>query len=122
MALFIPANIHQPLKEVAPKNGTDFKLAQLYKLLSCGMIEILPIADRLIMVLDEEGKYTDKPRNKRATRIAGFVTPKQLITELLRSREAGMKVIWAGEPITDLMTEVDCIVGDVLICASHEVR
>ena len=122
MAIFIPANSDQPVYEVAPENGTDFKLAQLYKLLSCDMIEILPITDGLIMVIDEEGKWTSKPRNERATRLANFVTPRQLVAGLLRTREAGIAVIWAGEPITDLMTEADYIVGDVLICEDGEVR
>jgi hypothetical protein len=121
MGIFISADSNQPLYEVKP-DGTDFKLAQLYTLLSCSMIEILPLADGLIMVLDEEGKLVEKPRNERATRIANFVTPKQLMTELLHTRETGIEVIRVGEPITDLSTETDYIAGDVLICADDEVR
>jgi hypothetical protein len=116
MAFLVPADIHEPLREVVPENGTDFKLAELYRLLSCDTIEILPIAGGLIMVLDEEGKLTAKPRNKRITRVANFVTSGQLIAELLRARDAGIAVVRIGDPITDLTTEADSIAGDALIC------
>jgi len=122
MAIIIPADVKLPLRDVAPKNGRDFQLTQLYELLSCDMIEIRRLADGRIMVLDEEGKLTDKPRNERATLLADFATPKQLIAEMSRMREAGVSVAWVGEPITSMATEVDYIVGDVLICNSGEVR
>ncbi|HLG77145.1 MAG TPA: hypothetical protein VKX46_12075 [Ktedonobacteraceae bacterium] len=122
--LLIPADMHQPVHEVRPDNGTDFKLAQLYALLSCGGIEILSLGgglDGLIMVMDNDGK-AEKPRNERATQLANFVSPKQLVTEMLRLREAGIEVIWLGDPITDSMTETDYIAGDVLVCGDDQVR
>ena len=121
MALFIPAGSER-VREVAPENGTDFTLAQMYELLSCHLIEMLPIADGLIMVLDAEGKFEDKPRNERATLIANFVSPKTLVAELLRLRESGIAVIRAGLPLTDETMETDYIAGDVLICNHNEVR
>lgn len=122
MAIFIPADPTQPLREVAPKNGKNFHLAQLYTLLSCTTIDILHLADGRIMVLDDEGKLTGKPRNERATRLVGFASPGQVVAELLRLREEGIEVFWAGEPITDMTVEVDFIAGDVLVCENDEVR
>jgi hypothetical protein len=51
MAVVIPANINQPVREVVPENGTDFKLSQMDKLLSCDTVQMLPIAVGLIMVI-----------------------------------------------------------------------
>ena len=122
MATFIPADSTQPLRDVTPDNGCDFQGAQLHALLSCDTIEVLPLPQGLIMILDEEGKLTGKLRNERATQLAGFVSPKQLIARMLRERDTGIDVIWVGEKITDDMTEVDYIVGDVLVCADEELR
>ncbi len=122
MAIFIPADPQHPLRDVAPKNGETFQLPQLYELLSCTTIDILHLADGRIMVLDDEGKLTGKPRNERATRLAGFASPRQVVAELLRLRKAGVQVFWAGEPITDMTVEVDYIAGDVLVCENDEVR
>lgn len=41
---------------VVPKNGRDFKLGELYKLLEVKMIEILNLPDGRIIICDEEGK------------------------------------------------------------------
>lgn len=68
------------------------------------------------------GGWRKKPRNERATALAGFVTPKQMVTALLRMREAGVNVLWIGEPLTDLSVEVDCVVGDVLVCHEEELQ
>src|ERR1700738_1138798 len=100
MALLIPADGNLPLRDVQPKNGRNFQLAELYELLACSYIEILQLTDGRKMVLDEDGKLTGKPRNERATRLTNFVSPKQLISEMIRIREAGIDVIWMGEPIT----------------------
>ena len=121
MALLIPADGNLPLRDVQPKNGRNFQLTELYALLACDYIEILSLADGRKMVLDEDGKLAGKPRNERATRLANFVSPKQLISEMIQLREAGIDVIWMGEPITDTTTEVDFIVGDVLISVENEV-
>lgn len=118
MALLIPSD-DWPVQALSPENGTDFKLDELYKLLDCDLIDRMTLADGRIMIIDDEGKFS-KPRNERATRLAGFVSPKQLIAELLRLREAGIDVIWAREPITDLDEEADFIAGDVLICEDEQ--
>lgn len=57
---------------VEPKNGKDFKLNELYKILGVDMIEVVPMPTGELMVVDEEGKY--KPRvivNKKATGLFG---------------------------------------------------
>ena len=53
-------------QDVRPVVG-GFTLDELYNLLGCSTIETLTLHDGRTMVIDEEGKYTDKPRNERAT-------------------------------------------------------
>jgi hypothetical protein len=122
MATLILADENQPEREVMPQNGTDFEGPQLHTLLSCDMIEVRRLPDGRIMIFDEEGKLKDKPRNPRATALAHFATPQQLIATLLKMRKAGIDVTWMGDPITDLTTETDYIAGDALICNPGELQ
>ena len=124
MATFIPANETDMVREMMPSNGRVFKLAELYSLLSCDMIEIRYLPDGHMMILDEEGKLVDEPqRNVRATYLARFPTVAQFTADLLMLRESGIEIIRA-EPtsITDLTSEVDYIAGDVLICEESEME
>jgi hypothetical protein len=57
-------------KEILPENGTSFKLKELYKLLSCELVQVISIGKTSIMILDEEGKLTGKDLNPLATVIA----------------------------------------------------
>lgn len=77
---------------VEPKNGTDYSLEELQGIVG-GYIEVLPLNDDEIMVLNEEGKILGLDLNDNAT---------ELISE------AGM---WD-----------DFIVGDVLVCKNDEVK
>jgi hypothetical protein len=120
MALFIPTESTEEVHEVSPENGIAFTFEELYKLLSCDLVESLELADGSNMVLDEESKDADKPRNERATRMAGFATPAGLVADMLAIREQGKGVIWMGEPITDETREVDYIAGDALVCSLEE--
>ncbi len=123
MALLIPWDDRLPIREVQPENGTDFRLRQLYQLLDCSMIEVIPLPDRaFIMVIDDEGKLIDKPRNERATRLAAFPSVRECVDFLLRMQAAGVHVIRAAEPLTDTMTETDYIAGDVLVCRDDELK
>lgn len=71
--------------------GLDgFKFHELYQILACETVETLTLRDGRTMVLDENGKATNKPVNATATRLA---------------REAGI----APE---------DFVVGDVLVCVT----
>jgi hypothetical protein len=120
MATFIPAENAQPVREVAPGNGRDFQLHELYELLDCQTIEVLYLGNGRSMVIDGEGKLLAAPvRNERATTLADFVTPAQMTSYLLALREAGIDVIRTGGP-NDM--ESDFIAGDVLICEEHELR
>jgi hypothetical protein len=50
----------------------------MYKLLDCRLIEIVYLSRKKIMVIDEEGKLTDKAYNSKATRVAhqhGAIAP-----------------------------------------------
>ena len=51
---------------VRPKNGKDFKLEELKKIVD-GYIEVLYLGDKL-MVLNEEGKPLNLPVNVEATK------------------------------------------------------
>ena len=42
--------------EIEPKNGTDFKLDELYKHLNCSLVEVINLNQNDIMVVDDEGK------------------------------------------------------------------
>ena len=57
-------------REITPINGKNFTLQELYKLIDCTTIEVLPLPNRKYMIIDEEGKlklrYT---LNGKATQI-----------------------------------------------------
>lgn len=77
---------------VEPKNGNDFKLAELQSIVG-GYIEIIYLPDGKIMVLNEEGKLDGLEVNIQATLLY----------------QAAYRVD-------------DFIVGDVLICESEQVK
>lgn len=56
--------------EIEPKNGADFTLEELYEHLQCGLVEIIVLNQDDIMVIDEEGTWTFKGVNVRATKHA----------------------------------------------------
>ena len=100
-------------EEVKPDNGTDFKLDELRRIVG-GNIEIIPTKDRRIMVLNEEGKLLELPRNEQAGLLVDLMTPEK-IAEM--KQLYGDSLIIAGDP-----NEPDYIAGTVLVCNSHEVR
>ena len=67
-ALLIHPN-QEPV-EILPENGHDFQLEELYRHLKCSIIQVLPISDDSIMIIDEEGKYNTPDFNVLATDIA----------------------------------------------------
>lgn len=77
---------------IEPKNGENFSLEELQKIVR-GYIEILPLDDDEIMVLNEEGKCKNLGINLMATSL----------------------MLCAGY-------RHDFIVGDVLVCRSDEVK
>lgn len=58
--------------EVTPNNGTDFTLAEMYKLIGCELIEIVYLPNDKIMIVDEEGWLKADPiYNQFASDISG---------------------------------------------------
>lgn len=57
--------------EIEPKNGTDFKLDELYKHLQCRLVQIIHLNRGDIMVVDDEGKLaSNNVVNVNATMLA----------------------------------------------------
>jgi hypothetical protein len=102
-------------KEVQPRNGTDFQLDELQSFVE-GHIEIVPLPDGRIMVINEEGRLLDLPRNEQATQLAQLPSCEEIWKQKLIMQEAGYTVIDAtlpGEPF---------IAGTVLVCENEEVQ
>jgi len=56
--------------EVKPRNGTDFQLDELYKLIGCEVIEVVAVEGDRLLIIDEEGKLKARPMNTQATILA----------------------------------------------------
>lgn len=57
--------------EIEPLNGETFELQELYKLLDCELVEVVNLRrSENILIIDEEGKYSQKFINEAATVIA----------------------------------------------------
>lgn len=85
---------------IEPKNGTNFTLAELQKIVG-GYIEVIDMTDAhgTILVINEEGKLNGLPYNPLAT---------EVYREYYRSHHK-------------LVTQ-DYIVGDALLCHTSQVR
>ena len=57
---------------IEPKNGTDFSLEEL-KTIVGGYIEIVPLGNERIMVVNEEGRLLNLPHNYTASRITSVL-------------------------------------------------
>lgn len=64
MAILIQSNGEH--REIAPINGTDFKLEELQRYVG-GFIEVLNLEDGYILVINEEGKLHGLDPNENAT-------------------------------------------------------
>lgn len=102
-------------KEVQPANGTDFKLKEVQDIVG-GYVEVLRLNNGDIMLLNEEGKLIDLPRNEEATKLAELPTVEERWKAKLILQEQGVSVIDAT------MGEEDYIAGDVLVCHNDEFR
>ena len=80
-------------KEITPKNGKKFELDEIQNLVR-GYIQIIPLDEENVMVMDEEGKLKHNIANSKATRIA-----------------EQHNALFHG----------DYIVGDVIICKNDEI-
>lgn len=68
MARLLPVNGNS--RDVSPANGKFFVIDELYKLIGCTMVEVVPLPDGRKLVIDEEGKLQDKPLNLVASFMA----------------------------------------------------
>ena len=57
---------------ITPRNGTDFTFAECYTLLDCTTIQIVETLDGRLLLIDEEGKFADRPVNGQATALYMF--------------------------------------------------
>lgn len=101
-------------EEVEPANGTDFSLKELQDIVE-GYIETVSLKDGRLMVINEEGRIYDLPRNEQATRIAELPTIAERQAYLESMAAKGVSVIDAT------MGEEDYIAGNVLVCKSEEI-
>jgi Domain of unknown function (DUF3846) len=114
MATIYRANGTQ--EEVAPENGTDFKLAEVQKIVG-GHVEVMRLNDKkLIMIVNEEGKLYDLPRNEQATKLAELPTEAEWAAYRKQCEAEGTFVIDAR------LEGEDYIAGDVLVCKNREFR
>ena len=82
------------VKEITPKNGTDFQLEELYEALDCGCIDVIRIPGTSdIVIIDDEGKFSEKGINERLT----------------------YRLRYKGAIFSD-----DFIVGDAIVCDDSE--
>lgn len=79
---------------VEPKNGTDFQLEEMQKIVG-GYIQLFYLMndEGEVIVMNEEGKFEGLPVNDKATELA-----------------------------ESLLYDGDFIVGDVLVCTNKQIR
>ena len=78
--------------DVEPKSGKDFQLDELQSFVG-GYIQIVPLKNGQLMVINEEGKINALAINLQATGVFG-----------------------------DTYGDCDIIVGDVLICEENQIK
>lgn len=81
-------------RDIEPKNGTDFQLDEMKEIVG-GHIELVDLRDGRLLVINEEGKLYKLDVNLAATTMAH-----------------------AARAIADW----DCIVGNVLLCNSDQIK
>lgn len=111
-------------REVQPRDPRyGFQLDELKPIVGTGapqgqdFIEIVQMRDGRIMVINEEGKLLNLPRNDQATKLAGLPTPQERAEAAEEYRRRGWNVIGGFQP-----GEEDYIAGTVLVCERHEVQ
>lgn len=73
-----------------PKNGTDYKLAELQKIVG-GFIDVVTLGDGLVMVVDENG-LQDKEPNLEATIVAkAYGAAKYIVGDVLICKSEEVK-------------------------------
>ena len=106
------------IREIFPDNGKDFKLKELYQLLSCYIIDTIHLSDGKIMIVDDEGKASEEHEvNITATLLfrEGRMNYNEFREYMKNIEESGVNVIDARSVKGD-----DYIAGDVLVCNPEE--
>ncbi len=106
-------------EEVSPENGRDYQLEELHQLLDCSTIALIPTRDGNIMVIDDDGKISKKPRNEATPALVAFKSPAEIAQEMLRARVIGFGAIYINPDPPDTP---GYIAGTALVCESHEVE
>src|SRR5216683_7214327 len=117
MAIYIPADIRQPVQQVEPQNGYNFSLQELYRYVG-SPIAILNLADGRLLVCNDEAKLVDEPvKNVRAGEFVVFLTAGEIRAQMeaLRQQFGAGAVIFGGELPEDDDAPADYVAGDVLI-------
>lgn len=98
-------------QEVQPQNGRSFTLKEAQQIVG-GYVEVIRTHDGRILIVHEEAKLLDMPRNAQATRLVHFPT-----VEEQRMMVSQSGVIFVGDP-----NEEDYIAGTALLCEDREFR
>lgn len=60
-------------RDITPKNGTTFQFnGEAYDLIGAQTIQVCSTHDGRLLLVDEDGKWTDKPVNEAATALYVF--------------------------------------------------
>ena len=70
-------------KDVIPKNKKDFSLDEMYEYTNGGPIQIVNSKDGKFIVLNEEGKLTGLPLNKKATNLYEYGHQDPIVGDVL---------------------------------------
>ena len=82
---------------VSPANGRSFKLAELYQLLDCQLVDVVRLTPELILIIDDESKFREPAYLNL------------LATYLWHQHEPAAR-------------GVDCIVGRAILCHDKQFR
>ena len=68
---------------VKPKDGKYFSLEEMYQYTNGGPIQMVATKDGRIMILNEEGKLTGLPLNKKATELYKYGSHDPIVGDVL---------------------------------------
>ena len=101
-----------PINLIDPKKG--FQLNELYTLLECNLVEVVPLHDGRIMICDEESKLVDEPIiNEEATKLYRInrMTNAEHIAKLKEQYGENVFIMSMGD---DELENFIC--GNVIVC------
>ncbi len=113
-ALFIETS--GKVSRLAPANGKDFKLKELYALLECDLVEVVQMPGNCIMIVDENGFANEKKFNAKAT-----ILYQQ--TRDLEKHKAQLDMYkQLGFAVVSLGNQEGNIVGNAILCHSKMLK